>query len=805
MPRFRLTDIHTILVASALAFAPSLASAQDDAEKAAEKAATEAEKQRGEIQKKLAGGTELQKRLRLDKFEAVKDTVHVTGVFLDAPPAKADDPVPFEQVTDELFKSLRDQLKHPTLKFDSKGITRVPPDQHPHVVLQLAANAAGARGETAADECKFDSSRFNATGGLVIVGTRGKTDAVGNWIAGAIPTTLGKHPAVRVKDDKPDVTADVTPVEWKLSTGTIQKLLAASGKPDGTPEEKNKYALRRLWVERAFFTYQIAKPEGKEATVSLRFRIEGVRMGEAEVKVEWAEDTINPIVADAAGKPVPADYGTLVSVVLEEPVKSLRTAVADHPAIKGDYVLDGVRIDPGTTFGPEGELILAGVQPGLTPADQKDLEKLVQSGFEAYGKGKPLAAKYAKVAKQPVLVKAMTILPLGKVKADLRNWAIRTKDDLKFLRLYFPDNIESLKKRYYVDEGGLVLLYRPSNLADIKDVEAEFKRALKTHLEGGIPQPTGAAPPVASHTDAAEKEPLLPSLTAYLRKEMAGDQKKWNGVLIERGYFDLANKNKYTILGVVDTPQQNTELQNLLESLKADPKWVEYFTPEEPTKVALDVIPMHEMLDRVKRVTPAYPVFDGIRIESARYDANVNLIFDAHIVGELDRDAAPRLAELLKNSTYKRRVAAGKQVLIVRHDGPAYSDDQVANFSLGYGAKLLAKAPASKEDRQKAKEWLDVAMLHYPNEAAVWFLSAYYNYTNTAEDKDSRMELVRRDLYRTIDLEGPLAFNGPAQRKRRYDTAKDLQGPIRNELEALWLDYFREVKDGAKPMTMTKK
>ena len=35
-------------------------------------------------------------------------------------------------------------------------------------------------------------------------------------------------------------------------------------------------------------------------------------------------------------------------------------------------------------------------------------------------------------------------------------------------------------------------------------------------------------------------EPTLfqAGLTARLRKEMAGDQKKWNGVLIERGYFD---------------------------------------------------------------------------------------------------------------------------------------------------------------------------------------------------------------------------------------------------------------------------
>ena len=55
-----------------------------------------------------------------------------------------------------------------------------------------------------------------------------------------------------------------------------------------------------------------------------------------------------------------------------------------------------------------------------------------------------------------------------------------------------------------------------------------------------------------------------------------------------------------------------------------------------------------------------------------------------------------------------------------------------------------------------------------------------------------------------IELEGPIEFNGTAQRKRRYEAAKNIQGKVRNELESLWLDYFREVKDGAKRMTMTK-
>ena len=95
--------------------------------------------------------------------------------------------------------------------------------------------------------------------------------------------------------------------------------------------------------------------------------------------------------------------------------------------------------------------------------------------------------------------------------------------------------------------------------------------------------------------------------------------------------------------------------------------------------------------------------------------------------------------------------------------------------------------------------------MHYPNESAVWFLSARYNFLNSDETAESRRELVKRDLYRVIELEGPLAFNGPAQRKRRYEAAKDFQGTARVDLEALWLDAFREVKDGGKPITLAGK
>jgi hypothetical protein len=376
----------------------------------------------------------------------------------------------------------------------------------------------------------------------------------------------------------------------------------------------------------------------------------------------------------------------------------------------------------------------------------------------------------------------MRLVATPKLLADLRAWAAAGIDDVNVARLYFAD------------DSGLRLRIRTAAKADGDRVVAKFKELVPAYLPIDPEATTKYPDPVAEAT-------LYPvSLTARLRKDVAGDQKKWNGVLIERGYFDAGGH--YTIRGVVDSAGQNDGLAALLDTIAAEnpPQYADYFTPK-PTKPALAVIPMSELLERVKRVTPAYPVFDGIRIESARYDAAGNLVFEGHIVGRPDSAAAPFLAKLIRDNTkYARRAPADKQVMIGRGDGPGYSDDQVGDFSTALGAKLLTKAHASKEDLAKAKDWLDVAVLHYPNEAAVWFLSAYYNFA-IAKDK----ELVGRDLYRVIDLEGSLAFNGPSQRKRRYEAARDLQGAVRTDLEALWLQCFREVKDGAKPIVLEPK
>src|SRR5205823_3828415 len=97
------------------------------------------------------------------------------------------------------------------------------------------------------------------------------------------------------------------------------------------------------------------------------------------------------------------------------------------------------------------------------------------------------------------------------------------------------------------------------------------------------------------------------------------EKNPWYGVLIERGYFD--DNDRYTLAGVVDRNEQNAELQKLLVRLKDEDKWKRYFRDQDGAEQSvampkLDPIPMGGMLARVQRVMPAYPDFDGVRVES---------------------------------------------------------------------------------------------------------------------------------------------------------------------------------------------
>ena len=696
MPRSR--RLLTALTLAAL-LAPA-AAAQDDAKTAAEAA----EKLRPDLQKKLAAGTDAQKRLRLDTFEAAGDAVKVTGVYLDTPAAKTDDPVPFDQTTDDLIKSVRETLKLPNLKFDVKGVTRVAPDKHPHVALQAAANAKGG----AADHLFATDSAFGPGGELLISGFRDA--AAGEWLDADGAAALAKHPAGTKK-----VTLALAKLDkWPLAVAEIRKTLSGS----------KEVGFRRLRADRAFVSYEGGAPKVTVTGVGL----------EAE-KVGDITDTLKGLWPDVlkAIKVTPDFVGGLA-----DPSKDIQAAVTTKRA------LDGLRVDPGSEFGPAGEFKLAGLRPDLTADQKKELGAVYLGVLKALAAKGGAADRYKLLEASPVSADGMRPIPVNALRDDLRAWATAYRDDVR-LRLYFATDLTAVgAKRHVAPEygGGLVLVYQIADADDAPAVEARFARLFAEHFPKGLPdiKVTGEA--------SRTKEPLLPGLTAELRRIVSADPKEWYGVLIARGYFDAAGR--YTLAGAVDTKEQTAKLDALLKRLAADDKWKRtYFTSETgddlpPNPVALAVVSMAEMLDKVQRVTPAYPVFNGLRIEKVGYDARANLVFEAVAAGPVAPEAVDKLADLLVDakSPFKSRVIRPEQerprVRIAPVAGPPYANEQVANFSLAYGARLLGNAGATAADRAAAKAWLDAALLNYPTEAAVWFLSAQYNYLYGDADRARR-------------------------------------------------------------------
>jgi hypothetical protein len=815
-----------------------------------------------EIREKIASGKtaadaplpDLQ-RLRIEKFDPADKDIKVFGTFLDtgvAPAAGVDSPT-FVSVRDEVVKIIGKQVEVGDVKFDWTEVQRIGApksgkgqDQDPlkpplpHIAVQRAANDAGKEAvekngdrNPPADRVVVTGTRFAADGSLVLIGLRDQSDpAIGKWLDKLATDTLAKHPVLTFAGKEVGVsTSGVTGVKWSVSAPELQRVLATATPTDDLTAEEAK-ALRRLFVSRTY----CEPPEAPDATLGWNrtvFRVKGFRMGTTDLFKVADPKLIEPKVRaqvtpvwQKLSEKTPAE-GFQVDISqllpgLDEPVAELQRAVGT------DRDLDGVRIDHGFTFDENGKLLFAGLQPELTRAELAKLEKVGSAAITAYSTDKrhkeETATAYKILAARPVSADGMVGLPIKKVRADLRGWAQRTRDDVWVRRIYFPADPKALEPQHYkVAEGGLTLVCQASTKEDLEAVKAEFVKLVAERFSRGELASKMSAAKEPKEEPPTSVEPLLSGLTAELRRIMAADRNKpdaenpWYGVLIERGYFD--DNDRYSIAGVVDNAGQNAKLLELLNQMKGDDKWKRYFRDrdgkDDVKPPALEAIPMKEMIARLRRVMPAYQDFDGVRVESAYYDANLNLTFRTHAVGKVLPETVGKLADLLvSDPKYTRRVVKPEQpadprrprlppkVRILRLDGPAYADDQVASFSVGYGAKLLAKAGESKEARAKAKEWLDVALMHFPNEAAVWFLSAYYNFTNPDESADERQTLAKRDLYRMIDLEGPLAFNGPAQRKRRYEAAKDLQGALRNDLEALWLKSFREVKDGARPITL---
>ena len=644
-------------------------------------------------------------------------------------------------------------------------------DALPHVALQKAANEAG-KTDRAADELKFTDAKFDAKGKLVVSGLRGANPKALAWAEAALPKVLAENPAALDADGKVAVTLDLAApksgAEWPLSAAALQKALGVS----------------RVRVDRAFLVARPVKadetnPSGTAWAVALTGLVIGAEKPDATAIGAGLANAF-----EAAGWPAvkDADLEALTGADsrLPDPAPHFQRAVAEKPG------LDGVRIDARTAFGPDGTVVLAGVQPGLDDTQAAELNATVRGVLTALATGSDANPAYKRLAEFGVTSDGLEKVKFRELHAGLRKWATDSLDDVRLGRLYFdessklvltceaPDEaVKAAVERQLLDRATKTIPgFKPVAAAPVAPPLTEPKEPEKKEPEKEPEEKTdGAVSLVAARLQAEAPKAVggaevrftkFPGgLTKFLQQVVADPKnKEWAALLIERGYFDA--DDRYTVRGVASSEAQKKAFGDYLASLKGDPQWGPYFAPKPHAAPDLAVVPMSKLVERAQRVMPAYAAFDGIRVTGARYvlvddklDPGPRLVFDAQVVGRPSPAAAEALGQLIAadRAFYGRRLPKARtgepRPIVIRGTAaPAPGDtltaDQVGTYAEGFGALALLKG-----DLVKAKEWIDAGQWYAPHLSSVWFLSAYYHHLK------GDAELARRDLYRTIELEAP--------------------------------------------------
>lgn len=764
--------------------------------------------------KELLAASPAGARLRLDGFKPGGDgkSLAVSGVLLIPGANEEEQAAAAKQTQGSLIEAVRKVSGVDKFEDIAAGnLKEIRGERLPHLLLQKAANAAGAK-TPAADELMLTNASFDAAGRLLLFGRRGAKPETLAWLKHAIAQTLAEHAAVigpngKLSDDNAQPWVRAEPIEawtktpaWPLTAAAIQQSLI----------HKNSPALARLRVDRFYLVSSPAKvDEANPAGVAWEYALSGIALGaeapDARAIAKVCEEVF------VAGQWEVMKSGNLEGLTgadcrVSDPGPKLQKAIAAIP------MLDGVRIDGPTAFGADGKLLLNGLQPGLDEKGKQELTRTAVQVLKALARGSDGNPHYSQLSVNGISTDRMERIKIRELHVELKRWVAGRLEDVRLSRCFFND------------DGILTLLCDSPPGDDARQAMAKVSAELKSRLSAyKFPAalrflPATAEPPSPPEPIVkAGPSPFKESLTRRLQA-LVSDPKnsQWTDVLIERGCFNEANR--YTVRGVVDSEAQKKRLARYIESLKDETEWAAYFQePAAPPE--LDVIPMEELVERVQRVIPAYPLFDGLRITGAKYvfiskDASgfaggLNLVFTGRVVGQPNLyECRVLLAKLIaEHPSYSRRLAKSSNDRFPRLRIEAtplelpQAGENLLSFANAFGASSLLRAQGLGflerwSQLGKAKSWIDAGLSHYPDQSSLWFLDAYFNYTQ------GDLELARRDLYRAIAIENALPPNGGVQRQQRYEVARDFQGRERDELEKLWLTCWEEVKSGAKPMTM---
>lgn len=705
-------------------------------------------KKKAELQSKCAAAKEQNSplhRLRVDGFTVEGKKVNIAGVLLhgglNVTPEEKDkgiDTITAEKrALNTALTLIVEEIFGAGSQAATDKLTFVVPKDLPHVKLQAEANAQKH------DEVLIDPVTFDKDGKAVLKALVG-SDAEKEWLAKEWKSASEK----KLSADTEKVLG-AGPIEikvekpWKLSKAAIQKALADS-----------KQNLNRMKIERVWFEW-VANGD----LLARRVAIGGISLDSKDYPIVPAE--FNTIVTGLWPElsnwiPDPRVIGPDFRIPESGLVAALRTAIADLEP------LDGVRVDAGMAFDAEGKLLLAGIIPKQEAPFAIALEAAVKKIAKDRGPVKDKKAElfFSQATEGGVSTAKMQLIQTAKLLGEVREWAALEVDDVLLRRLYFNA------------DGKLTLLGRFAEPGTDKQVLKKYQSVAETYLSKSDP--------------VVDLKPFGAGFTAHLRGLVETDQKSWAGVLLERGYF--SPEGAYGIRGLADRDDQPAILGKIIKEESKNPRWAGYFDAA-PNVVDMKVMPLAPMLARLQRVCPGYPAFDHLELTGVVQHPKDGLVLSVSAYTRSSTELAALTADWLlkRHPDWKRRAKPG-----VKFKTSVEAD--TSDESRWLSPFLTAEALAKKKLPQ-ARLGLASATRHFPDSSGTWYLSALYH-GSIAGDQ----ELVRRDLYRVIQLEGQLlpsrdAYRNDA-RSSRFDLAEKVHGPERASVEALEPWLRREMRDG---------
>jgi hypothetical protein len=578
----------------------------------------------------------------------------------------------------------------------------------------------------------------------------------------------------------------------------------------------------RLRIDRGWFGYPAAPRDVVE------FHVGGVLLGPIEPARK--KEIEGRVLAETPGL-LPRVSGSKLRVrpelvVRPNPKRGLQALIATTPALDGA----GVR---NAYFEPDGKMVLVGFWRSAT--QQPALHRLaaVFLGAERL------------VSRPDEFFERFTVVRTDEVLAGLRRYTADALDEVWVERLYF-DREGVLTIRGVVAYPAEVRLVR-AKLLQLVAEHPQLKGSFTVDTIGrGLARGPGAGTPRATVRPVAYRQPapavepgvdlrVRPPVTPLLRARVqcpaapalvvragalpAGPPRRWDGMLLRRGYYNP--EGRFGLEGLCDSARQRADLGELMRVLAEDAPFREAFALGVDLG-RLRALPLRPMLRGLRVVMPAYPVLDGITLEGACQDVDNRLVLRVVVVGPLP---GPAVVELLRRQVagterWRERVSPA----FLRLRGPAgpvrlvvlerlRPNDAVAEplvlrsistlrrgvgdlFTLYCPAKNPAAAAAYRQGEVSAAlKMLDAALQYDTRDATPWFLRALCYY-----EQGDRV-LCERDLRRMVEVETAEA-DGNNRRVVRLRMTELLQGDFRRALARLRKRVAGQILEGRPPLQL---